>query len=64
MRGVVVKEIGPFLHPGSAIVKLDIAISDLKRDQVYALIARADLYSKVTFSNKVYFSEANLSNHA
>ena len=64
MRGIIVKQFGPFPHPGSAIVKLDIAISDLKRDQVYALIARADLYSKVTFSNKVYFSEANLSNYA
>ena len=56
-RGII-KRLGPFPHAGSAVVKLDIVISDLKQNKVYSLTAQASLYSQVTLSNKHYFSKA------
>ena len=63
-HGKVAKRFGPFSHPGSANTKQDIDISDLKRNQVYSLEARADLYSQSTSSNKLYFSKALYTSNA
>ena len=57
-RGAAIKRLGPFPHNGSAVVKLNIVISDLKRDHFYSLTAKAHLYSQVTLSNKHHFSKA------
>ena len=57
-RDAAIKRLGPFPHTGSAVVKLDIAISDLKRNHLYSLTAQAHLYSQVTLSNIHHFSKA------
>ena len=56
-RGIIIKQLGPCLHTGLAVVKLDIVISDLKGNQIYSLTAQASLYSQVILSNKHYFSK-------
>ena len=58
-RDNLVKNLGPFLHVGSSVVKQVIVITDLKRNKEYSLKARAGLHSQVAESNKHYFSKPN-----
>jgi hypothetical protein len=56
-HGDVIKNLGPFLHVGSSVVKEAIVITDLKGNQDYSLTVRVGLHSQVAKSNKHYFSK-------
>ena len=53
----LVTTVGPIVKVGPGVLKETI-VSNLKGNQVYSLIVRAELYSQLALSNKHYFSKS------